>query len=99
MAGRFLGYDPKLGEKFFKESKGSVIGRARSSPSNSEEDDPLAKYQDPQEAHDEAMQSRTPPSSDPQAETEGDEKRAWALRLARMKNQNEQFAKRAKKGR
>ena len=55
MKNKFRGYDPTLGEKFFQDSSGLVIGRAASSPKKSEPDNPLAKYQDPQEAHDEAM--------------------------------------------
>lgn len=47
------GHDPDLGKKFESESDGLVIGRARSSPQSSSEEE--SKYLDAQTQHDEAM--------------------------------------------
>lgn len=93
MPAKSIAYDPNLGEKFFKDSKGFVIGRGKSSQQNWEDDDPLAKFQDPQEAHDEQMAKRTSDSPQPETEEEGLE--LGKKRIARWKHQNEQLRKQA----
>lgn len=87
------GYDPDLNRKFFEDSKGFVIGRGKSSQQSSEDDDPLAKFQDPQEAHDEQMAKLT--SGSPQPETEEEGLELGKKRIARWKHQNEQLRKQA----
>lgn len=93
MPAKSKGYDPDLNRKFFEDSMGFVIGRANSPQQNSEDADPLAKFQSPQEAHDEQMANRTP--CDPPPETEADGRRAGQERLARWRHQNEQLRKKA----
>lgn len=91
------GYDPHLGKTFLKESKAVVIGRGKSSQQSSEGDDPLAKFQDPQEAHDEQMAKRTSGYTQPETEEEGLE--LGKKRIARWRHQNEQLRNKSQSSR
>ena len=83
-------HDPDLGAKFLSESSVLVIGHGKSSKQSSEPE-PLSKYQDPQEAHDELNAATTP--SAPQSESETDDKQLGAMRIANWRHQNKQLLK------